>query len=303
MVLKTVKFFSMLLVLIGCSSNKTELLQPSIYNTKEFYISIGYGKSEKEAIAIALERIASTISSEVSSLFKLHKRNTNLKYTKTSEENIYIEVKKINFSYSIISNEIKNDKYFVKLKVDKNKMAKYYANSLKREIENINRKINYLSFLKQYLFLKQYQFDKLYYKLDILVNLKYKDAKLFEQKIKELENIKYKLYQNLSFSVISNSKEIRDIVINILNNNKFNISSNAKIKFRVNIRDIKIDKIYGEYYGSSSVTIQMITENEIITKVISIVKTKPSFNRYGVKQKIIERFKEKFETFLKREFR
>jgi len=306
--MKYLLFISFLLIFNSCNQLKQEVsyrkMESQIYDDKIFYISVGSGTNEKEAIAVALESIASRISSDVSSIFSMRKQDTYLKYNKTTEQEIKIEVKKINFSYSLISSWTKNKKKYVKIKIDKKESAMRYANRLNRVLGQIEDELKHLSSLKKYLFLKNYSFNRLYFKLDTIriVDPIYKDIDNFEQRIKRLETKRYKYRKELSFTVTSDTSQIKDIVIEILNNKKFNISSNGAIKLAVNLGKIRVDKIYGEYYGESSFTIKIVKEQEIITKIIQL-SSKSSFNQAGVRANIIQDLKKKFPIFLEKEFR
>jgi len=300
-------FIPLLLIFSACSLQKQDSfkeIEEQISSDEKFYISSGRGESEKEAIAIALERIASAISSDVSSVFDMRKQSIDLDYTKKIEHDIKIEVKKINFSYSIVSSFKRDKKSYVKIKIDRKKSALFYANKLKRTLRQIEDELKHLSSLKKYLFLKKYPFHKLYYKLDTIkvLDQNYRGIGSFEQRIKALERKKYSYREKLSFTVISSNSQVQDIVIDMLSDAKFNISSNGDIKLMVNLGKIKIDEIYGEYYGTSNLTIKIVKKQEIITKVI-LLKAEPSFNKKGVNENIIEALKKKFSIFLEKEFR
>ena len=300
--LQGVLFFS-IFFFVSCSTPNSTA-KNSIEINSNFYISTGTGESEKEAIAEALERLASSLSSKVSSVFNLHKKSSSNKYQKTSEHDIKIEVEKIKFSYRLLSSNKQNNRYFITLKVDRQESAKRYVIQLQRTLKKIDNELELLSSLKKYLFLKQYPFHKLYYTLDIILMIDSNNSSFsrLENGIKLLEKEQYQHQKELTFSVESKSDYLRDMVINMLIDEKFNISSNAKIKLTVNFSNIETDEIYGEYYAQSSAVVNMIKNQEIITKIIPLV-AKPSSNEKGANKNIIKAFEKAFPKFIKKEFR
>jgi len=298
--------FISLFLFTACSSSKQNLkeITSPIQRDSSAYIINGVGNSEKEAIAEALERIASTLSSEVSSVFIIRKKSTNLEYIKTVQHNIKVEVKKMSFVYDILSSSVKKNRYFVKIKIDRQKSAMRYVNRLKRTLSRIDNELQALSSLKRYLFLKQYPVDKLYYTVDIVSMIDPTNQKisLFEQKIKKLEKKRYQHQKELSFSVSSSDAYLRDIVIDLLSDAKFNISSDAEIKLSVNLGNIEIDEIYGEYHADGSAVIKMVKNKEIISKIIPLSAT-PSSDKKGARDNIIKAFQKEFPKFIEKEFR
>jgi len=299
--LQGVLFFS-IFFFISCSTpNPTA--KNSIEINSNFYISNGTGESEKEAIAEALERISSTLSSEVSSIFNLRKESSSSGYQKMSQHDIKIEVAKIKFSYNLLSSTSQNSSYVITLTVDRKKSAKGYVTQLQRTLNEIDNELEAMSDLRKYLFLKVYPFHKLYSTLDIISRIDSTNSSLkkLESKIKLLDKERYQYQKELTFSVESKNRYLRDIVIDILSVEKFNISSNAKIKLNVNLSNIKIDEIYGEYYAEGNAVVKMVQNQEIVTKIIALIG-KSSSTKEGAKANILKVFRESFSEFLKKEF-
>lgn len=294
--------FFFILFFISCSSQKTP---PSIFieSNANFYIAKGVGKSEKEAIAGALEHIASMLSSKVSSIFNLRKESSSSSYQKMSQHDIKIEVEKIKFSYNLISSTSQNSNYVITLKVDRKKSARGYVTQLERALKELENELKTMFDLRKYLFLKTYPFHKLYSILDVILRIDSTNSSLekLENRIKLLEKKRYQYQKELTFSVESKERYLRDIVIDVLSVEKFNISSNAKIKLSVNLSNIKVDEIYGEYYAEGSAVVKMVQNQEIITKLIALI-AKPSSTKKGAKANILKAFREAFPKFIKKEF-
>ena len=287
---------------ISCSSPKITV-KKTIESNNRFYIANGTGNSEKEAVAEALERIASTLSSEVSSVFNLRKKIISFDYQKTTQHDIKIEVEKIKFSYNFLSSHIQQNRYFVTVKVDRRKSAMLYVPLLQRRIKEINSELKTLSSLKKYLFLKKYPFNKLYYKLDIISMIDSSNTYIdkIKREIKLLEYERYNYQKELTFSVDSRNSYLRDIAIDILSNESFNISLDAKIQLTINLIPIEIEEIYGEYYGKSSAVVKIVKNREVISKVITLL-AEPSSTKDGSKDNIMKAFQIEFFQFIKKEF-
>ena len=292
-----------ILFFISCSNQSPILKSSLIESSRNFYIAHGTGDSEKEAIAEGLERIASTLSSEVSSVFKLRKKSSSSDYDKTTQHDIKVEVEKIKFSYNLLSSYIRQNRCFVTIKVDRKKSAMLYSSKLQRTINKMKSELKTLSSLKKYLFLKTYPFHKLYYKLDIISMIDsdniYMDR--VKQEIKRLEEERYKYQKELTFHVDSRNRYLRDVAIGILSDEHFNISLDAKIKLTINLTPIEIEEIYGEYYAKSSVVVKIVKNREVITRVITLL-AEPSSTQDGSKDNIMRAFQKEFPQFIKKEF-
>jgi len=294
--------FITIFLFVACS-NQNPTLKSSIKSSSNFYIVNGIGSSEKEAVAEGLERIASTLSSEVSSIFKLRKKSSSSDYNKRSQHDIKVEVKKIKFSYSLLSSYTQQSRYFVTIKVDRKKSGMLYVPRLQRTIKEIKNQLQSLSSLKKYLFLKKYPFHKLYYKLDIISIIDSGNLYIdrIKTEIKLLEKERYNYQKELTFSVDSQNSYLRDIAIDILSDEHFNISLDAKIKLTINLTNIELEEIYGEYYAKSSAVVKIVKNREVITKVITLL-AEPSSSKNGSKDNIMKVFQKEFSQFTKKEF-
>jgi len=147
--IKYISFFIAIVfavLIVGCASKEPRVKYPSWYsasiNDGVYYYGVGEAKNKNSAKAIALNEIASFISTKISSNTNLQKLSSSSTkrdayYEQSAAQSIDNEVKKIEFNdYEIVKTAIlDNGNYIVQVRVNRAKTAK-------RIIDNINSQLS-----------------------------------------------------------------------------------------------------------------------------------------------------------------
>jgi len=100
-------------------------------DTQDYWFDSGEGVSKDDAIAKALNRIASKICISIDSTLKVRQTEKNNRYNQEIEDLIKVEVEDITFKgYDVLQTTISNNIFFVLIKVDKQKYIKDETNAL-----------------------------------------------------------------------------------------------------------------------------------------------------------------------------
>ena len=213
-----------IILFISCSSHPPKWYNKIYSDNNQFIYATGVSKTKKEAINTALanasSKIAITIKSSYKSLKYSYKDSSSSTYSSNSILNIETKTNPLTFTnYKILKLE-KKDKYYVLIKIDRYKNAKFMCNNIhintnyedldiflkyKKLLKNINKKIEMLK-----------NINALY----PICKEKLKKAILFKKYLEKKLN-------TITFNIISNDKEIKNIISSII---KFNISPKANIK-------------------------------------------------------------------------
>jgi len=210
--------FIALIFFIGCSTNPPKWYN-KIYNDNSYYIyATGDGANKKEAINSALANASSKIAIVVKSMFKSlkyqYKGNDTNSYSSNSILDIETKTNPITFTdYKIVKLE-KKDKYYVLIKINRYKNAKYMCENTsipKIDINNLNVLLNYKTILKT-----------LNQKIKKLKNINalYPLCKNKLNKILSLKKEIINKYNNLTYTITSNDKKLKDIIEAVLNINE-----------------------------------------------------------------------------------
>lgn len=279
---KLLSFVTVLgLLLAGCGATKEiepaakkELPSwyqaPPVSNSMTLY-SIGEGKDKKEAIANALNYMASTLSISISSTYRAKtKVKEGLVNSQEGEYNsdISSDVKKIRISnYEVMqAKSLGFKRYAVLIRSDKHKLFTSLQQELDQTISLAHSKEKNLSAdpLGKYLFYKELtkQFESLPNTLVIMkeLNSGFNSAK-YLQTINEVDK-KYKYYQsNISFSVTSNVKNLNTPIEKALSKRSFRVNnSTTKMHYKVSV-DTSVTKANAYGFTLARAELHIVTRN------------------------------------------
>ena len=209
----------------ACSSNPPEWYNKIYTDNQNFIYATGEGKTKEEAINSALANASAKIAIVVKSLYKSkkysYKGDDTSAYSNISIFDIQTKTNPITFTNYKILKIDKKDKYYVLLKINRYKNAKYMCNNIEMDNindENLNLFFNYKTIIK-----------KLNNKIQKLksINAIYPICKQKLQNAISLKNKIEKKYNNLTFNIYSNDSQIKDIISSIL---KIQSSKRGNIK-------------------------------------------------------------------------
>lgn len=262
------------------------------------YQGQGEGATRQEAINIALQSVASQISTTISSKLKIIKESNRDNYSKNIEQIINADTIKISFNNYHIIKESKNNKgYFVILNVDNKKLANSYATHLKQTLETISNKLQQPSIFKRYLILKKYNINELFSKIYLIESIDptYPNIQTYKQKIEALEMMKIEYQKRLVFQINSNNSSAKDIASTLLHQASFTTSNFGKLLFNINLSPLIVTYIDKEFLGTSKATIKIVENSHtILSKTISLSGTS-----YISKQYLMEEILKDLEVKLK----
>ncbi len=236
-----------ILLFIACSSPNPPQWYNKIYNDNNNIIyATGVGKTKQEAINNALANASAKISVIVKSMYKSlkyqYKGNDTTSYSNNSIFNIETKTNPIEFSQYKILKLQKKENYYILIQINRIENAKYICNNINYpdiDKTSLNIFLNY----KKIIFLLNQKIKKLKN-----INALYP---LCKNKLTQIINLKkeiIKKFNNLSVFIVSNNKNIKNIMEDILNiqtskngNIKIFIHQNTKYK---QIGNYKITTIY-----------------------------------------------------------
>ena len=237
-----------LLIFTACTSPIPKWYNKIYQDNQNYLYATGSGPTKKDAINSALANASAKIAIKIKSIYKSlkyqNKTENNTIYSNTSVLNIQAKTFPIIFTnYKIIKLTKIADKYYVLIKIDRYKTAKYMCKNLNIPIINTNN-LNLL--LK-------------YHKIVKILNKKIEEIKninaiypICQSKLKKLIKLKNKIYKkfhNFTYN-IKGDKRIRKILSSILKikksqNGTFKISVKSKIKYkRIGTSNISIINLF-----------------------------------------------------------
>lgn len=218
---------------------------PPVSNATTLY-ALGEGKDQHEALANALNYMASTLSVSISSTYRAKTKVVEgVTSSQESEYNsdISSDVKKIRISnYEIIEAEILGfKKYAILIRSDKQKLFRSLQYEMDQTLTLVNLKEKNLSEggLEKYLFYKTQKkdLDNMPYTLIVMkeLNSSFNSAP-YMKKLNEIDK-KYQYYQeNVSFSVSSNIQNLHTPIEKALSKRSFKINTiNSKMHYEIMI--------------------------------------------------------------------
>ncbi len=218
---------------------------PPVSNSTTLY-ALGEGKDQQEALANALNYMASTLSVSISSTYRAKTKvleGSTSSHTGEYNSDISSDVKKIRISnYEIVEADILGfKKYAVLIRSDKQQLFRSLQYEMEQTLSLVKVKEKSLSEggLEKYLFYKE-QKKELENMPNTLIVMKELNSGFnsasYLQKLSEIEK-KYKYYQaNISFAVSSNIKNLHTPIEKALSNKSFKINNNqSKMHYEVTV--------------------------------------------------------------------
>jgi len=265
------------------------------------YEGKGEGATREEAINIALNSIASSISTTISSKLKIYKESGNDSYNRDVEQTIYSDVKDISFNnYTIIKEGKRAEKYFVLLAVDNKKLAEGYSNRINQKLKSLKRELQHPSLLRRYLILNRYNLQELLSQSYLMKSIDFNSPHItYIREIEELIKAKIEYQKQLIFQVISSDTTIANMARSVLNEFSFITSNVGKIKLNITLSPLRVTKIYKSFSATTNATID-IKENSniVISKTVPLQATSYISKDY-LKDEIIKELEVKLKNIIK----
>jgi hypothetical protein len=254
------------------------------------YQGEGEGTTRQEAINVALNSIASQISTTVSSKLKIIKESNNQGYNKDVEQVIYADVNDISFNnYEIITKRRDRKKYFIILKVDEKRLAKGYATRIGQKLKQITNELQQDSIFKRYLILKKYNFSNLFSQTYIMSSIDPTSPhKEYINELERLNKLKVEYQQNLVFQVTSSDSSIKNIANSVLNQASLMTSDFGKLKFNITLSPLAITKIYKKLSATSKATIEIIEESHTVYSKTMQLSATSYISEHYLKEEILK---------------
>ena len=265
------------------------------------YQGVGYGKNRQEAINLALSDIASQISISIDSSTTINKRATNNDYTREVKDKIHTEIPQISFQNYHIIEEKKDKSYFVRLEVDDKTLASTYAKKFNRELKSILQQLNaYSSKFKKYSIVKKVQIEKLFLSMELIyaIDSTY-DISSFNSQIEYFNQEKNDYIKSLSFHIVSNNQQVKEVAEGLLNSMGLIGSSNGNIEFNINLGKIIKKKFDGQYTGKTYAMVKIVENREtILSKRVKIFGQTYISQEY-LMDRILKQLEKKLDGILK----
>ena len=265
------------------------------------YQGVGYGKNRQEAINLALSDIASQISILVDSSTTINKRATNSDYTKEVQSMIHTKIPKISFQNYYIVEERQDKNYFVRLEVDSKALASTYAKKLDRELKSISQQLNaYSSKFKKYSILKKVQIERLFLSMELIcaIDSTY-DIGSFKSQIEELTQKRDNYIKSLSFQVVSNNQQVKEVAEELLNSMGLVGSPNGNIEFSINLGKIVKQKFDGQYTGKTYATVKIVENGKTILSRRVKLFGQTYISQEYLMDRILKKLEKKLDEILK----
>ena len=263
------------------------------------YEGIGKGKDRQESILLALNNVAGQITSTISSSISIRKEATEESYLRDIKQTLHSDIAKVNFNgYEIIEEKPIKYNYFVKLKVDKEKLLLMYDYRLSHNLESIDEKLKSTSStFKQYSIVKESNLNSLYIHMELMFAID-KNHPIKEYK-KSLDYFRSILNKSFDVNIESNNERAKSVVKNILTKKGFSESANSKISFKVKLSPFNERKYKnGEFSVSSNVYISVMeSEKSILTKSFHL--TGGDLDKYYAKQTFFEKLDKEIQKHIK----
>jgi hypothetical protein len=264
------------------------------------YDGIGQGKDRQESILLALKNIAGQITNTINSTTIIQKEATESSYLRYIKQTLHSDIAKVTFSgYDIIEERPMKYYYFVKLRVNKDKLVSIYNYRLNRSLESIDEKLkNTSSTFKQYSIVKEFNLNSLYAQMDLIfiIDRNYNAIKAYKDRLDYFISI---LNKSFDVNIESNNERAKSVITNILTQKGFSESSSGKIYFKVRLSPFNEYKYKnGDFSVSSNIYISIIENGKtILTK--SFPLTGGQIDKYYAKQIFFEKLDKEIQKHIK----
>jgi len=280
--------FLALIFLSGCGSQKRIVVQkrelPAWYvnptkSTPNTLYAVGEGQNKQEAVANALNNMASTLSVSLSSEFNtksvvkdgiIESQQT----TSVSEINTKVSTIRITNYEVINSKDFSFKRYLAEVKSDKRKLFTGLKKEIDQKLEiikNKNIEVQNYNAIKKLATYKDAKLSTSDIKSTLLVmnslNASFNDASYID-KLQKIDNRYDKLLSKISFSINSNrdAKNLKSSIANGLSVKKYNIKNSSGInhfKIYLSSKTLKA-KSYGFDLARSAISITVKDSNGVM---------------------------------------
>jgi len=301
-----ISLFLALIVLSGCGSQKRVVVQkkqlPVWYanptkSTSTTLYSVGEGQNKQEAVANALNNMASTLSVSLSSEFNTKsvvKDGTIESYQTTSTNEVNTKVNTIRITnYEVInSNDFSFKRYLAEVKSDKRKLfigLKQEIDQKLTMIQNENIEVKNYNAIKKLVTYKDAKISTSDIKTTLLVmsslNPSFNDAN-YINKLQEIQNRYDRLLSKISFSIDSNNdaKNLKSSIANGLSAKKYSIKNASGINhFKIHLlSETSKAKSYGFDLARSAISITVKDNKGVIVGSNKLNITGQSTQGYAI---------------------
>lgn len=268
--------FLLLLVMSGCmSSPKPKLVEvyPAWFNqpssdSSVYDYAVADGKNRDDAIANALNQIASKISVSVKSKFQSNTVVDNNSYNKSSQMDVYNKVEKIHFNnYSILHEKRLQSGYLISLKVNKIELAKSLKNKIDSRFANISNNLN-MKYKNSVLKLRTYtkilhSLKALNKKIYILSSVNKRiSIKKYLIKQSRIRDIILKFHDSVTFHIQGPDNKYKKVLYNLITQKGYKINKyNALIRLKISITK-KMIHVLSYKVIKGIIVLQVIDKND-----------------------------------------
>ncbi len=255
--LMIIKYFlgSLLLVLMsGCMSPKPKLVETyptwfeqSLSDSDIYYYAVADGKNREDAIASALNQIASKISISIKSKFTSNTVVDNNSYAKSSQMDVSNTVEKIHFNNYVVLHEkrLKNV-YLISLKVNKTELAQSLENKIRSRFTNISNSLN-MHYKNSVLKLRNYtkilnSLKSLKKQIYILSSVnKRVSVKKYLMQLSEIRDIILKFRDSVTFHIQGSSNKYTKALYEFITSKGYKINKrHALIRLQISVTKKRI---------------------------------------------------------------
>lgn len=309
-------FFSLLIILFqACSQNARNTQQKSLpnwylnslNNSALFLYGVGEGYSLKEAKTNALNDLSSRLLVKIDSVFQTQKSSSNGFYDKKINQDIKVEIEKMQFTnVKIEKNAVLNDRYYVLVKVnrqkqftEKNKEFTFLEQSISKKVQSVEKQNKY----KQILAIESLGEKIEKNRKNAFVLYALNNDFNYEKYFKKYDSLKNKvdtLKDELNIFISSNEKYnyFKDTVSSLLSEKNYKISqrANAHIKIRITNK-VRHSKARSWNIAKITTKLSVIANKKIIkNKIFNTIGRSSSSKQNAIADASLE-----FEEILKDE--
>ncbi|MBN2782980.1 MAG: LPP20 family lipoprotein [Campylobacterales bacterium] len=312
-----VKVFFLLLVTFlfsGCVGGKKEvevLTYPKFYTTipqdsRSYYYGLGEGSSKEDAIAIALNDIASKLSITVESKrtiqTNISTHNERENYTQISNNEIKNEVGKVEFSsYEVKRYEqMPENRHFVLVAIDRVKNANMASQKIASKIDSYKKELsmdssNIVSKLKALNKISGEINTQTLRECDVLKALSYSDE--VDGYIKTLKTIDTKIaeYKNKITFFISADDAYKNVLMEKLSSKGYSVvDDGAKVNLHLYVLETQL-YVMGNHIYKANIEITATADNKVVGKKTLTVGAKSRSNYEMARDFGVVEFRDKLE--------
>lgn len=304
------------LAFVGCVNSKQDIEIPQWYlnspaNTGLFLYGSGDGENLEAAKSNALNNMAAglvvSISSSLQTTTKTSVLNGKDSYSKDISKDVKVEVQKIKFTNATVKNsQLINGRFYVLMQVNRIDLftqKKSEFDTRDNRIDELHGSLDGKSKLSQiYILQDMYPMIKEAKAQAIVLNAINNEfayplyVKKYDKYIDSLDDIKQACIVSVETSI--QEKYFADHIVDMLNLNKFKISSNSSksdVLIKVNVQP-KYSMTNGWNIAKVTTTISVISDEKIVSNKIISTVGRSSTSQESALEDASKRFREELES-------